>query len=272
MIMDPVVAGSFYSSNPIVLRDQINNFLQNVKLEKAYENPLGIISPHAGYIYSGQCAAYGFKALKLKDFELAVIIAPCHRYVGFEYSIGDFEAYRTPLGLAEVDIVETEQLLQDKKFRFISQAFNSENSLETQIPFLQVIKPDARIIPILIGNQSSENSRYLAENLFTHFKQKLEKVVFIASSDLSHYHNADTAGKMDAKIAECISNGDIEALLENIKTGNSEACGFGAILTLMYLSELANYGKIANLNYTHSGEVSHDNDHVVGYLSTIFYK
>jgi len=164
MIMEPVIAGSFYPSNPEALKSQIKSFISEVGYQKKYENPLGIISPHAGYVYSGKCAAYAFKAIEPKDFHLAVIIAPCHRYTGFEYSVGNFDAYRTPLGLAQIDNTEAENLLNDTKFQFLPQAYANENSLEVHIPFIQYIKPDARILPILIGDQCRENSRYLLLN------------------------------------------------------------------------------------------------------------
>lgn len=272
MIMKPVLAGSFYTSDPVKLREQINTFLLNTDLERDYPEALGIISPHAGYIYSGQCAAYGYNALKLKDFELAVIIAPCHRYIGFEYSVGDFTAYRTPLGDAEVATDEVKNLLTESKFKYIQQAYDNENSLETQIPFLQVIKPDARILPILVGNQCRNNSRHLAETLLKHFGKKLDKVAFIASSDLSHYHSAAEAALMDQKLAENIKHRDVVAFLDNIESRESEACGFGPIMTLLYMSLMTDYDQVDNLHYSHSGQVSQDNVQVVGYLSSIIYR
>jgi MEMO1 family protein len=272
MIMESVLSGSFYTADPIVLKEQINNFMQQVSMGKKYMQPLGIISPHAGYIYSGQCAAYGFNAIRSKDFDLAVIIAPCHRYIGFEYSVGKFEAFRTPLGLINVDLEAADHLLKVDKFQFLPQAYSNENSLETQIPFLQVIKSKVKILPILIGNQSSDNSKYLAETLFKQFGENLDRVVFIISSDLSHYHSADTAAEMDGKIEKCIAEKDVESLVLNIENRNSEACGFGAILTLLYLSKMTGYDKVDNLNYSHSGQINRDNSQVVGYISSIIYK
>jgi AmmeMemoRadiSam system protein B len=272
MIMKPNLAGSFYTSDPEKLREQINNFLLKTELEKDYTDSLGIISPHAGYIYSGQCAAYGYRALKIKDFELAVIMAPCHRYIGFEYSVGDFTAYRTPLGDANVAVDEVISLLSERKFQFIKKAYDNENSLETQIPFLQVVKPDARILPILVGNQCRNNSRHLAETLLKQFEGRLDRVVFIASSDLSHYHTAAQAAEKDSRIAENIKNRDVVSLLDNIESRKSEACGYGPILTLLYMSLMTDYDRVDNLNYSHSGLINRDNNQVVGYLSSIVYK
>ncbi len=272
MIMEPILAGSFYTADPEQLRDQINRFLLKADLDRDYQRSLGIISPHAGYIYSGQCAAYGFRALKMKDFQLAVIIAPCHRYIGFEYSVGDFNGYKTPLGQVEVAKEEVDKLLKDKKFQYIQQAYSNENSLETQIPFLQVIKPEAKILPILVGNQCRNNSRHLAETLLAQFGSRLDEVAFIASSDLSHYHKAPIAVQKDNRIAENIRKRDVTSLLDDIENRDSEACGYGPIMTLLYMSLMTDYNLVDNLHYTHSGEINDNDEQVVGYLSSIIYK
>ncbi|MBN1948744.1 MAG: AmmeMemoRadiSam system protein B [Candidatus Cloacimonetes bacterium] len=271
MIMEPVVAGSFYSSNARKLRQEIEDFLQAVELPEKYSNCLGIISPHAGYIYSGQCAAHGFKALQQKAFEIAIIVAPCHRFAGFEFSVGSFQGYRTPLGIADTAEDQIEILLQKEGFDFIPQAYRSENSLEVQIPFLQVIKPEVKILPVLIGNQGKKNSQQLAQTLAELIRKNRERYVLIASSDLSHYHAGGAAREMDLKLADLVQSGNAEEISRLIDERNIEACGFGAILTLLELARILDYKKIENLNYTHSGEISHDHSAVVGYLSTVVY-
>lgn len=271
MIMEPVLAGSFYSSNAQHLRQEIDGYLQAVDLPEIYGNCLGIISPHAGYVYSGQCAAYGFKALQQKNFEIAIIVAPCHRYAGFEFSVGAFQGYRTPLGIADIATNQVEVLLQKDGFAFIPQAFSSENSLEVQIPFLQVIRPEVKILPVLIGNQGKKNSQQLAQVLADLIGIEKGRFALIASSDLSHYHSGAVARKMDLKLADLVQSGNTDEISRLIGERSIEACGFGAILTLLELARRLDYKNIENLNYTHSGEVSHDDSAVVGYLSTIIY-
>ncbi|MFC1898332.1 AmmeMemoRadiSam system protein B, partial [Candidatus Cloacimonadota bacterium] len=99
----PLVAGSFYPGSSSILKKDIDNYLNGVLETKKFNDILGITVPHAGYIYSGQCAAYGFKAIQQKDFETAVIIAPSHRYAHFKFSVGNFESYLTPFGEVGVD-------------------------------------------------------------------------------------------------------------------------------------------------------------------------
>ena len=272
MIRKPVVAGAFYPGSSKVLKNQITEFMNNAPIDKEYKNILGIISPHAGYIYSGQCAAYGFNVLKQKDFDLAVVIAPSHRFGSFRYSVGSFDAYTTPLGEVSVDTELTEALLKSDEFDFHDLAHNSEHSLEVQLPFLQMVNPNTKILPILLGSQSAKNSQNLSKVLSELFKERLEKTVFIISSDLSHYHDKETASKMDLLLAENVEKNDIEELEKNINFHNVEACGFGGILTLLHLAKILGYNKIETLKYTHSGDVSGDYSQVVGYLSSIVYK
>ena len=272
MIRRPVVAGGFYPGTQNVLEQQVREFLENVEKENEFEDILGIISPHAGYVYSGQCAAYGFKAIQQRDFKTAVIIAPSHRFGDFKYSVGDFEEYMTPLGKIEVNRKLTKQLLDYDELDFFPFAHNSEHSLEVQLPFLQIINSQAQIVPILLGNQSVENSRNLAKILVKIFSDKLATTVFIVSSDLSHYYDGNTALNMDLELASQIETMQIEKVEKLFSEHRAEACGFGGILTLLYLAKDLHYTHVKNLKYTHSGEVSGDSKQVVGYLTSIVYK
>jgi AmmeMemoRadiSam system protein B len=272
MIRNPIVAGGFYPGTQKVLEEQVKEFLEKVEMEKKFDDILGIISPHAGYVYSGQCAAYGFKALQQKDFETAVIIAPSHRFGNFRYSVGNFAEYVTPLGKIKVNKKLTKQLLEYDEFDFIQLAHNSEHSLEVQLPFLQIINQKAQIVPILLGNQNVENSRNLAKILTEVFKDELTTTVFIISTDLSHYYDSDTASKMDIELASKIETMQIEKVERLFTEHRAEACGFGGILALLYLAKNLHYSQLKNLKYTHSGEVSGDFKQVVGYLASIVHK
>ena len=272
-ICKPVVAGTFYPGNPEKLKNEIIAYFQKVELSLPdISDILGVISPHAGYIYSGQCAAYSYQALKRKKFSTAVIIAPSHQYGDFYYSVGDYDAFETPIGQVEVDRDLTKKLLGDSKFVFYPYAHSREHSLEVQLPFLQMINPQAKILPILIGYQYDQSSLYLSQKLAEMFKDKMDSIVFIISSDLSHYHTSTQAETMDNSLAAAIESLDIETVDKLIKERKSEACGFGGILTLMNLGRLLNYPKVKTLKYMHSGATSGDYNHVVGYLSSLFYK
>jgi len=272
-VCKPVVAGTFYPADSEELFNLISKYLSqaDVKLPQ-FEDVLGVISPHAGYIYSGACAAYSFKAISQKDFKLAVIIAPSHQYGDFYYSVGDYDACATPLGEVEVDRDLASKLLNDSKFVFFPYAHSREHSLEVQLPFLQTIKPETKILPIIIGYQYDQSSQYLSNKLAELLKNRLNETVIIISSDLSHYHDYKKAETMDNALAEAIERMDLETVETLLSEKKSEACGFGGILTLMHLANKLKYNRVKTLQYTHSGEISGDYNHVVGYLATLFYR
>ncbi|RLC57797.1 MAG: AmmeMemoRadiSam system protein B [Candidatus Cloacimonadota bacterium] len=272
MNRNPVVAGSFYPGDSSILKNMINDYLQKAIIKDDQRDVLGVISPHAGYVYSGQCAAFSFNALKKKDFDLAVIIAPSHRFADFDFSLGDYDKYLTPLGGVKVakDIVKE---LKDKYNMGTSYyANNIEHSLEVQLPFLQQIKPDAKLVPILLGEQNAKNSKRLASILTECFKDRLDKTVFIISSDLSHYHDNRIATEMDKELSENFEDLNINKMKEDFQLNKIEACGMGGVLTLMNLAKELKYIGITNLDYRNSGEVSGDYKQVVGYLSSCVYK
>jgi len=267
----PVVAGMFYPSE----RDELDKLI-TVLLNKAgaemesTESYLGVVVPHAGYVYSGQCAAYGFNALKNRDLENIVIIAPSHRYGEFSFSVGDYDSYETPLGDVKVNREFTRILLDDTEFIFSEAAHNYEHSLEVQLPFIKSLFPEVKIVPILIGNQSYYNAEYLADTLYQMFKNDLDKTTFIISSDLSHYHPANLAEMLDSRLINYLERMESEKLYKKTRSGVVEACGIGGIITMMQLMKKLDMEEIKLLNYTHSGKSCGVNDSVVGYLAAGF--
>ena len=207
-----------------------------------------------------------------KEIEYAVIIAPSHRFANFKYSVGNFESYLTPLGEVSVakDIIEV--LLKNEDFCFQQAAHQAEHSLEVQLPFLQIVFPNIKIIPILLGSQSPENSENLAEILANVFKDKLNKSTFIISSDLSHYYSSSIAEEKDSRLFGILKKLDTESMKHDQRENKIEACGMGGIFTLMYLAKKLNYSEVDVLKYVHSGLISGDMSQVVGYLSAVVYK
>ena len=272
MKRNPVVAGSFYPGYANVLRSDIKQYIANAEISLKSSDILGVIAPHAGYTYSGQCAAFSYKALIQKEIEYAVIIAPSHRYANFKYSVGNFESYLTPLGEVPVaeDIVKA--LMKNEDFCFHQVAHQSEHSLEVQLPFLQVAFPGVKIIPILLGSQSSDNSEILAETLANEFNDKLNKTAFIISSDLSHYYSSSIAEEKDNRLLIMLEELDTESMKHGQLEDKIEACGMGGIFTLIYLAKKLNYRKVDILQYIHSGQISGDMSQVVGYLAAAVYK
>ncbi len=270
-VREPSVSGMFYEREPKKLKHDIEKYFGNVKPQKIDGEIIGIVSPHAGYFYSGKTAAYGYKLLKDKKFETVVVISPSH-YEHFDgVSIFDGRAYMTPFGLVEIDNNLREELSEHKKIINISrQGHGREHALEVQLPFLQSMLKEFKLVPIVIGNQSEEVCSTLAEVLAEETSGK--KTLFVASSDLSHYHSHDIADKLDSRIHQHIENYDYESLMNDLEEQKVEACGGGPIVTVMQTSKLLGADKSKILYRCDSSEASGDFRQVVGYLSAVFYK
>jgi AmmeMemoRadiSam system protein B len=270
IIRESVAAGSFYPASPDGLNSQISEFLDNAKLLDL-KNIKAIICPHAGYIYSGQVAAYSYRQIAGKKFDSIFLIAPSHsEYFDFS-SIYSGDAYRTPLGLAYID-KERSKILADKSDRIKLSLYGhrDEHSLEVQLPFLQVLFGDIKIVPIVIGQQSSQNIKELGNSIGDLFKS--EKILIVASTDLSHYHPYNIAVALDQKVNKLISDYDSEALMTEFITDNAEMCGGGPVISTMIASKILGANTAKVLSYKNSGDVSGDKSAVVGYLSAAFYK
>lgn len=269
-IRENIAAGSFYPAEPDTLQKQISNFLENAESAEI-NNIKSIICPHAGYIYSGQVAAYSYKHISGKKFDSIFIIAPSHSEYFNYTSIFNGDAYSTPLGTVSVD-KERAKLLTDKSslIRLSQSGHLNEHSLEVQLPFLQVLFDDIKIVPMVMGQQNKQNTEELGNTIGNLFKN--ENILIIASTDLSHYYPYETAVSLDSKVEELVSRFDIKNLTADFLNSNIEMCGGGPVISAMIASKImgANYSKI--LNYKNSGDVTGDKDAVVGYLAAALYK
>ncbi|PJA97615.1 MAG: AmmeMemoRadiSam system protein B [Ignavibacteriales bacterium CG_4_9_14_3_um_filter_30_11] len=265
----PAVAGLFYPANPQKLESDINRYL-NYSIPSFIPSKIfGLISPHAGYIYSGSSAAYGFNTIKNKKFNTIIIISPSHREYFPGVSIYNGDAYETPLGSIPIN-QEISDLLVDNKgniFRGIN-GHKEEHAIEVQLPFLQCVLEDFSIVPIVMGDQSKIFVDALAERINDIVN---DNTLLIASSDLSHYYASAEAEEKDSKTEKSINEFNIDQLTSDFSQNKCEACGAGPILSLMKSAILKNKNKSLVLNRTHSGYVSGDYDQVVGYLSAVFY-
>ena len=266
------VAGIFYPREKEELQLELSGISKKVEIKSKKENILGIVVPHAGINYSGECAMYGYKAISKKKFKTAVIIAPSHKFGGFDFSVGNFDEYRTPLGTVPVNKEYVRQLLRYDSVSFSPKIHNVEHSLEVQLPFLQFLDKNIDIVPILLGSQTLGNSILLADIILEIFGNKLDDVIFIISSDLSHYHELKIARELDDSLMNSLAHLDIDKLAKSHDNHRVEACGIGGILTLMNLAKKLNYRKVDNLKYCHSGEVTSESNLVVGYLASVVYK
>ncbi|MBU2446992.1 MAG: AmmeMemoRadiSam system protein B [Bacteroidetes bacterium] len=270
-VREPAVAGTFYEREPKKLKSEIIKFFEEVKPPEINGTVIGIASPHAGYFYSGKTAAYGYKLLQGLSYETVIVISPSHYEYFDGVSIYNGRAYMTPFGLIEIDNELRDALAENKKIISVSgKGHGREHALEVQLPFLQSVLKDFKLLPIVIGNQSEEVCRTLSEILAEEIAGK--SVLLVASSDLSHYHSHDIADSLDSKIHRHIENYDYESIMEDMENEKVEACGGGPIVTVMQTAKLLGADKSKILYRCDSSEASGDFRQVVGYLSAVFYK
>jgi len=265
----PAVAGYFYPSDRKELEKMLTTFFEKARKEvRERENAIGIIAPHAGYVYSGLTAAYAYASLPKSPKKTIVIIGPNHTGYGTEVSVYPNGKWKTPLGETEVDEEFVYELIKNCKLAEKDEvAHIYEHSIEVQLPFLQFLYGNNfKIVPICLMNQSLEVAECLANALI---KIKKEFLV-VASSDLNHYESYEITQRKDMELIKEIISLDLKKFYQILERLNVSACGYGAIATLMSLTKRLN-GKVEFLRHSTSAEVSRDYYNVVGYCSLVSF-
>ena len=275
----PAVSGQFYPAGKNELQQELKALF--IKAEPKKEGVVAaVISPHAGYIYSGVVAASSFNQVDFsRNFDNIFILASSHRayYEGASiYSLGD---YITPLGRVEVNRKIAGSLVNNfTEFSYVPQAHMAEHSIEVQLPFLQhKIKGNFQIVPIVIGTQSPKVCASIAKALFPFFN---ERNLFIISSDFSHYPGYNNANYLDSLTAEALVSNSTDTFLNVINDEkykavdnlSTRACGWTALLTLLYMTEDDVSYSYKKIIYKNSGDTGFgDKNRVVGYHSIAVY-
>jgi MEMO1 family protein len=262
----PVVAGSFYDADKKMLSARIEDYLKNAQnLPSVPTDPVAIISPHAGYAFSGQTAAYAYRLVQGRRYETVVVIGPSHQY-GFEgcsiYLKGGFE---TPLGVAQVDEELAGRIAQLSGFSYIAEAFSKEHSVEVQIPFIQETLPGAKIVPIIMGFQTRKTVQALAGALAEVSSGK--KILLVASTDLSHFLSKSQANSLDAKTIALVQNLNAETIINKMASGENIMCGGGPVASTLLALKKRGKPRLEVLHYADSSEATQDDSRVVGYLA-----
>jgi AmmeMemoRadiSam system protein B len=248
------VAGFFYPAEKNKLQKNIALLLQVAKPEKSFDKIFGIVSPHAGYVYSGKTAAYAYNLLKSKNYKTVIVISPSHSEYFPGISIYEGDAYETPLGLVEIDQAVTDKLVENSKIIFRGiQGHRREHALEVQIPFLQSVLTNFKLVPIVMGDQSKRFIDELAQKIS---EVADDKTLVVASSDMSHFYSANEADRLDS----------------DLDSHDCEACGGGPISVMLKAASLKNIHQSYVLNRSDSGDVTGDKSEVVGYLSAVVYQ
>ncbi|MEF8771042.1 AmmeMemoRadiSam system protein B [Halodesulfurarchaeum sp.] len=272
----PAVAGQFYAGTKPALEEQIEAAFEHPvgpasvpAVSTDGDPPLGLISPHAGYPYSGPVAAHGFSQLATTGRpEVAIIVGPNHGRRGRPLAISGATRWETPLGTVTVHDDLRERLSSAPGVEIDESTHAGEHSLEVQVPFLQYLYDDqVPILPIVMSRQDQTHVDRLTSALLESVTDWSE-VVIIASTDLTHYEPAERAHRDDEAIRGAIESLDVASVMDAKQSGHS-MCGPGPTAVTLAVAREQQIDSGTVLSYATSGETGGDMDSVVGYVSAV---
>jgi MEMO1 family protein len=270
-IRESTIAGSWYPGDAKSLRGQVKGFLSRASVPPVEGELIGLVAPHAGYMYSGPVAGHAYKLLETHRFDRVLVLAPSHRAQFSGASVYHQGGYRTPLGVVPLDRELVDALYKHTDVvRYVPRADDLEHSLEIQLPFLQVVLGDFLLTPVVMGSQELDFCRKLAGVIGEVCRGR--KVLIVASSDLSHFHSDSEARRLDGTVLDRVAAFDPEGLADNLRKGECEACGGGPVVTLMLAAKERGADSAKVLHYANSGDVTGDRSGVVGYLAAAFLR
>jgi len=265
MLREPAVAGQFYPGRASALREMIAGFINDRAVK---EDVIGLVSPHAGYIYSGAVAGETFSRVKSGD--TYIIMGPNHTGLGKPFSIMTEGIWRTPLGDVEIDselgrriLASSSHLAED------TGAHLFEHSVEVQVPFLQYLNPKIKIVPIVLSYAPGEIYKDIGRGLASAIAASKRKAVIVASSDMTHYEPVESAQRKDNLAIDAVLKLDADLFLRRISEENKTMCGFAPVVALITAARELGAGEAELVKYMTSGDTTGDYASVVGYAGVI---
>ena len=260
------IAGSWYPGDAATVRAEVDRHLAGVAETRLEGRLVALIAPHAGLRYSGPVAAHAYAALRGRTRLTAVLVGPSHRAAFDGVAVYEAGAFETPLGRAAIDESVAARLIDGGAVFADERPHRLEHSLEMQLPFLQRLVPGVRIVPMLMGSQARQEVDALAEALARVAGE--EDVVLVASSDLSHYHPAAAANRLDARVVAEVEGYRPEGLMDLLERSHEHACGGGPMVAVMKAARAAGASTARVLRYADSGDAGErDKSRVVGYMA-----
>jgi len=266
------VAGSWYPAESSRLSSAVDRYLAAAAVDPL-PAPRAVIAPHAGLMYSGPVAGYSYLAARDARYATIVMVGPSH-FVPFRgVSVWPAGAWETPFGRVAVDeplagaiTAAAPALVVDRP-----DAHGREHSLELQLPFVARLWPGARIVPLLMGSQTRDTAFALGDAIATAIADRVGDVLLIASTDLSHYEDAETAAVMDAVVMEHVQAFDPAGLMTALEREPRHACGGGPMVSVLHAAQRVGATRARLLHYADSGDVSGDKSSVVGYMAAALW-
>jgi AmmeMemoRadiSam system protein B/AmmeMemoRadiSam system protein A len=265
MNRQPVVAGQFYPASASQIREMIEGMVDK-NTEK--EEVIGLVSPHAGYVYSGPVAGAVISRVRFKD--TFVILGPNHTGRGQPLSIMTEGKWQTPLGDVEIDSELARHLLSiSKHLQEDDAAHQFEHSIEVQLPFLQYFQPDVKIVPITLSFASLDAYREIGTEIARAIRETRKEAVIMASSDMTHYESQEAAAKKDQQAIDAILLLDDDELFKRVEQHNISMCGCAPVASLIAAARELGATSAELVKYQTSGDTSGDYSAVVGYAGII---
>jgi AmmeMemoRadiSam system protein B len=269
------IAGRWYSNNPQQLATEIDGYINSAKLPEITGQIVGVMAPHAGYVYSGPTAGYAFAALRGKQPEIIAVISPSHEPYRETILTTSYQAFLTPLGEIPVDLEALNKLdlkLKERVGFGLERIENDrEHSLEIELPFLQrIIETEFILLPIMVWDTRHEVIQALGEILAEIISDRSS--VLVASTDLSHYKPVKVAEIFDHEMLRQVENFDPQGVLQTEEQGRGFACGRGALAAVMWATKALGANKAQLLHYATSGDAFGDYNNVVGYGAAAFIR
>jgi AmmeMemoRadiSam system protein B len=269
------IAGLWYEGDPQVLAQTVDAYLDEAKLPKLEGEVIGVMAPHAGHRYSGQVAGYAFATLRGRTPDLVAILSPFHDYQNAAFLTSGHEAYATPFGAVPIDTTSVKTLdteLQSQLGYGLTRIINdSEHSLEIELPFLQrILRSEWKLLPVMVRTQEPGVSKTLGKALAKTVQGR--NVILVASTDLSHYYDQQTALTLDRAMLAQVEAFNPEGAFDLDRSGKGYACGLGALTAVMWAARELGAGRVKVLQHATSGDITGDYDAVVGYGAAAILK
>ena len=264
------IAGTWYECDPKALTKSIDSYLDAAVLPDFSGEVVAVIAPHAGHRYSGAVAGYAFAALRDRTPDLVVVISPMHQPYSHPLITSSHDAYSTPLGTIHIDKSAVEELNSTLEaglgIGLAPVPHDREHSLEIELPFLQrTLNSDFKLLPVMVRAQEPRVSQELGKALAQVLRGK--NFALVASTDLSHFYDQETAEKLDREMLRRIESFSPEGVFEAERTGKGFACGHAAVAAVLWTSKELGADTVKLLHYDTSGDVTGDYSSVVGYGS-----
>lgn len=262
----PAVAGSFYPADAPTLAREVRAFLGD---KRSTARAVAVLAPHAGYVYSGPCAGRAYGEIDVP--ELAIILCPNHTGLGKPLALMDEGEWETPLGPVRIETALARQLLAlDSDLSVDPLAHLREHALEVQLPFLQVLRPSIRFVPVCVGTNNRKALLGLGDAIAEAVRDTEDDVLIVISSDMSHYIPFEEARARDTLAIERMEKLDAEGLLGVVRREAISMCGYCPAVAGIRAARVLGAAKGRLVAYTSSGDRTGDYHEVVAYASMVF--